>query len=165
MSDVVLLSGGLDSSTLLAHTLDSAHEVELALSVFYGQRHAARELAAAEAVAAHYGVEHAVLDLSGWGKLLTGSSLTDPSVAVPHGHYADESMKATVMPNRNATLLMAAVGVAQSRGAEWVLTAVHAGDHPGLPGLPPGLHPRRASGGPARHRRRRGHRRPVRRDR
>jgi len=139
MSDVVLLSGGLDSSTLLAHTLDSAHEVELALSVFYGQRHAARELAAAEAVAAHYGVEHAVLDLSGWGKLLTGSSLTDPSVAVPHGHYADESMKATVVPNRNATLLMAAVGIAQSKGAVSVLTAVHAGDHPVYPDCRPGF--------------------------
>jgi 7-cyano-7-deazaguanine synthase len=132
-TDLVLLSGGLDSTTLLAARKDM---VGLALSVDYGQRHA-RELVAARQIAGHYGIEHEVLDLSGWGALLTGSALTDRSVTVPHGHYADESMRATIVPNRNATFLMAAVGVAQARGLSRVCTAVHAGDHPIYPDCRP----------------------------
>lgn len=132
---LVLLSGGLDSSTLLA----KAHRdgtAALALSVNYGQRHS-RELDAARSVAAFYGVEHLVLDMTGWGGLLSGSALTDPTVSVPHGHYADASMKTTIVPNRNATLLMAACGIAIARGCDQVLTAVHAGDHPVYPDCRP----------------------------
>lgn len=121
---VVLLSGGMDSTTALAW----ARRPVLALSVDYGQRHAV-ELEAAAKVAAWYGVRHEVLDLTGWGKLLKGSALTDAAVAVPEGHYAAPSMAATVVPNRNATMLMAAVGVAEAIGAEQVITAVHSGDH------------------------------------
>lgn len=134
-SDLVLLSGGLDSATLLALRAREG-TAKVALSVDYGQRHR-RELESAAWLADHYGVEHHVLDLTGWGRLLSGSALTDPAVAVPHGHYADESMKATIVPNRNATLLMAAVGVAQAKGCTHVLTAVHAGDHPVYPDCRP----------------------------
>jgi 7-cyano-7-deazaguanine synthase len=133
LTDVVLLSGGLDSTTLLAANTKTTG---LVLSVDYGQRHS-RELEAAFAVAAHYGIEHQVLDLRSWGLLLTGSALTDPTVDVPHGHYADASMAATIVPNRNATMLMAAVGIAVTRGARRVLTAVHAGDHPVYPDCRP----------------------------
>lgn len=133
--DLVLLSGGLDSSTLLAQRA-ARGTAAVALSVDYGQRHR-RELDAAVRVAAYYEVEHHVLDMTGWGRLLTGSALTDPTVDVPHGHYADESMKATIVPNRNATLLMAACGVAISKGCTHVLTAVHAGDHPVYPDCRP----------------------------
>lgn len=134
-TDLILLSGGLDSSTLLA---DAARRgtTRLAVSVAYGQRHV-RELRAAHDIANYYGVEHLVLDLSGWGRLLTGSALTDPAVAVPHGHYADESMRITVVPNRNATMLSAAAGIAQARGCNRVLTAVHFGDHPIYPDCRP----------------------------
>lgn len=124
MTSLVLLSGGMDSTTALAAT----RNVRLALSVDYGQRHV-KEIAAAERIAALYGVRHEVLDLTGWGRLLKGSSLTDPDVAVPDGHYAAPSMVATVVPNRNATMLMAAVGVADALGIAKVVTAVHAGDH------------------------------------
>lgn len=136
-TDLILLSGGLDSATLLADRVD-AGTARLALSVDYGQRHA-RELAAAADLAGHYGVTHHVLDLRGWGSLLAGSALTDRAVEVPHGHYADESMKATIVPNRNATLLMAAAGVAIATGCTHVLTAVHAGDHPIYPDCRPGF--------------------------
>jgi 7-cyano-7-deazaguanine synthase len=137
MTDLVLLSGGLDSSTLLAKQV-SEGTIDCALSVNYGQRHK-RELSSADLVAAYYGVPHLVLDMTGWGNLLvgSGSALTDTDVAVPHGHYADESMKATIVPNRNATLLMAAAGVAIARGCDRVLTAVHAGDHPIYPDCRP----------------------------
>lgn len=135
MSSMVLLSGGMDSTTALAQVLcqDSA---AVALSVDYGQRHV-RELDAAHQIAAHFGVQHVALDLSSWGRHLYGSALTDDAVPVPHGHYAAQSMRATIVPNRNGTLLMAAVGVAIARGCQRVVTAVHAGDHPIYPDCRP----------------------------
>lgn len=131
----VLLSGGMDSTTLLAL---AAHEEnpQLAVSVDYGQRHQV-ELEAAEKVAAYYGVEHLVLDFTGWGKALSGSALTDPGVAVPDGEYDEENMSLTVVPNRNATMLMAVAGIAAARGLQEVWTAVHAGDHSVYPDCRP----------------------------
>lgn len=117
----------MDSSTALALEAREG-DARLAVSVDYGQRHR-RELDAARDLAAYYGVPHEVLDLTGWGKLLKGSSLTDPDVEVPEGHYASPSMAITVVPNRNATMLMAAAGVALAVGASRVVTAVHSGDH------------------------------------
>lgn len=125
--DLVLLSGGLDSSTALALRAEAGTAAGC-VSVDYGQRHA-RELQAASEVAAHYGVPHQVLDLSSWGRGLPGSALTDEGVEVPDGHYAASTMSVTVVPNRNAVLLMAAAGVALSQGMTHVVAAVHAGDH------------------------------------
>lgn len=127
MTTLILLSGGLDSTVLAAHYADHGHRLH-ALSVDYGQRHV-RELEAARVVAAHYGARHDVLDLTGLGALLSGSALTDPDVPVPDGHYAEESMKATVVPNRNMIMLSAAVGVAIGHGYDRVAAAMHAGDH------------------------------------
>jgi 7-cyano-7-deazaguanine synthase len=126
MSDLILLSGGLDSATLLADCCN-AGTATLTVAVDYEQRHL-REIDAAHDVAAHYGVTLIVLDLTDWGRRLAGSALTDRAVEVPHGHYADEPMRSTVVPNRNAVLLMAAAGIAVSHGLRRVLTAVHAGD-------------------------------------
>lgn len=124
---VILLSGGMDSTALLASVRNEYNGI-LALSVDYGQRHR-KELVAAAAVAEFFHVEWQVLDLSGLAPLLP-SALTRHDEPLPEGHYADESMKATVVPGRNAIMLAAAAGVAQGRGASTVLTAVHAGDHP-----------------------------------
>jgi 7-cyano-7-deazaguanine synthase len=132
---IVLLSGGMDSAALLGHLLSLGYRVDC-LAVDYGQRHH-RELRAARAVAGHYGARFDVADLSGISRLLTGSALTDQNVPVPHGHYADTSMRATVVPNRNAILIMLAAGVAAARGAQYVATAVHAGDHPIYPDCRP----------------------------
>jgi 7-cyano-7-deazaguanine synthase len=127
MTTLILLSGGLDSTVLAAYYADRGEALH-AVSVDYGQRHA-RELEAAQAVAAHYGARHDVLDLTGLGALLSGSALTDPDVPVPDGHYAEESMKATIVPNRNMIMLSAAAGIALAHGYHAVATAVHAGDH------------------------------------
>ena len=127
MSVVTTLSGGLDSVTL-AHELVAEGHAVIALSFHYGQRHA-KELESASRCAQRLGAAHHVVDLRSVGALLTGSALTDPAVAVPEGHYTDESMAATVVPNRNAIMLSVAVGVAVAEGAEAVATAVHAGDH------------------------------------
>jgi 7-cyano-7-deazaguanine synthase len=132
---VVLLSGGMDSTCLVGHLLDLGYTVDT-LAVDYGQRHR-REIAAARDVAAHYAVRFDVADLTAVGQLLAGSALTDPNMPVPLGHYADESMRTTVVPNRNAILLMVAAGVAVARHAQYVATAVHAGDHPIYPDCRP----------------------------
>ena len=128
MSFVVLLSGGLDSTVLTARLVKSvgAENVD-ALGVNYGQRHE-RELRSAVAVAASLGVRYDVIDLAGLGPALA-SALTSPGASVPHGHYTASNMAATVVPNRNAILLMVAAGVAAARGRAAVATAVHAGDH------------------------------------
>lgn len=97
------------------------------LGVDYGQRHR-RELEAARAICERVGVEYRLADLRSIAPLLAGSALTD-AVAVPHGHYAEESMKATVVPNRNMILLSLAIGWAVSLKYDAVAYAAHAGDH------------------------------------
>lgn len=127
MKAVVLLSGGLDSTTLLAALIHAGHEVR-ALSVLYGQRHA-KEVDAAKAVANFYKAEHQVADIRSLASFFAGSALTDKAIPMPHGHYAEESMKATVVPNRNMVLLSLATAWAVSVKADLVAYAAHAGDH------------------------------------
>jgi 7-cyano-7-deazaguanine synthase len=130
---LVVLSGGLDSTGALAYAGQVAGLKRVTTVSFnYGQRHA-RELEAARRVAQFMGVPHRVIDLSG---LLHGSALVDPTVPVPEGHYADQSMKATVVNGRN--LLFAAAAVAASSGERaHVWLGVHAGDHPIYPDCRP----------------------------
>jgi 7-cyano-7-deazaguanine synthase len=123
---LVLLSGGLDSTTALA-TTHATHTNVQALFINYGQRHI-RERQSSQAVANHYNTPWTELDLRAYGASVT-SALTTPGLGVPHGHYTAETMAATVVPNRNATMLSAAAGIAASRGLATVVTAVHAGDH------------------------------------
>ncbi|MEE2037108.1 7-cyano-7-deazaguanine synthase QueC [Nocardiopsis sp. CT-R113] len=124
---VVVLSGGMDSTTLLAH-FAALRFTLVAVTMDYGQRHR-KEIDAARAIARHYGAEHHVLEVGGLGSLLTGSALTDDSVDVPDGHYAEEAMRSTVVPNRNAVLANLAVSVAVARRADTVALGMHAGDH------------------------------------
>lgn len=124
---VVLLSGGMDSATLLAQ-LRHEHDTVTAVTVDYGQRHR-KEIDSARAIANHYSAALVTLDFSTLAVAFKGNALTDPTIEVPEGHYAADTMKATVVPNRNAILLMAATGVALANGASTVHTAVHAGDH------------------------------------
>ncbi|MCL4206651.1 MAG: 7-cyano-7-deazaguanine synthase QueC [Pirellulaceae bacterium] len=127
MKTVLIYSGGLDS-TVLMHQLLADGDHVLALSVDYGQRHRV-ELAYAQRSAERLGVEWRLTDLSSVGELLGGSSLTSPDVAVPHGHYAEESMKQTVVANRNMIMLSVASGWAISQRADRVAYAAHTGDH------------------------------------
>ncbi len=125
-SAVAVVSGGMDSVTL-AHLLkEEGYRLHL-LAVDYGQRHK-KEISYAERCAERIGASFDVADISGVGKLLSGSALTD-DIEVPHGHYAEETMAVTVVPNRNAIMLSIAYGVAVARGSKVVATAVHAGDH------------------------------------
>jgi 7-cyano-7-deazaguanine synthase len=124
---VIVYSGGLDSTVLLATKRLEGNDVR-ALSVNYGQRHS-RELDCAARVCATLGVPHVVVDLSSMRQLLTGSSQTDDSVPVPHGHYAEENMKLTVVPNRNMVLLAVAGAWAIAQKCDAIAYAAHAGDH------------------------------------
>lgn len=135
MSALVLLSGGLDSTTLLAKAVESDLDRVAAVFVDYGQRHI-RERQSSVQVADRLGVDWHTLDLTGFGRSVQ-SALTSDDVDVPHGHYAADNMALTVVPGRNAVLLSAAAGLAASLGIGSVLTAVHAGDHPIYPDCRP----------------------------
>lgn len=125
---VVVLSGGMDSVTLLHRIVSEVGaENTKAISFNYGQRHS-RELEFARANTLKLGVEHKIVDISTINDLLGGSSLTD-DIAVPHGHYADENMKKTVVPNRNSIMANIAIGYAVSLEFDRVALGVHAGDH------------------------------------
>lgn len=127
MKTVLVYSGGLDSTVLLYHLLAAGHEVH-ALSVDYGQRHRC-ELEQAARLCADVKVHHRTADLSAIQPLLAGSSLTSPEIEVAEGHYTEETMKTTVVPNRNMIFLALATGHGLSIGAKQVTYAAHSGDH------------------------------------
>lgn len=126
MSTIAVASGGMDSSTL-CYYLRARGDLSGIVSIDYGQRHR-RELRSAQQIADRLDTPWTLIDLTALGALLTGSALTD-DLDVPHGHYAADNMKVTVVPNRNMILLAAAGGVAVAQGASKIATAVHAGDH------------------------------------
>jgi len=116
-------------STVLAHMVVANGHYPQLITFNYGQRHAKREIACAEWQADHLQLPHEIVDLRSVTPMLKGSSLTDQDVEVPEGHYAEDNMKATVVPNRNAIMLSIAYGCAVGLGAEEVYAAMHAGDH------------------------------------
>lgn len=124
---LAVISGGMDSATLLHFLRSDGHDVQ-AVSFNYGQRHG-KELSFAAELCADLDVHHDIIDVSVLGTVLTGSALTDDSVPVPHGHYESETMKATVVPNRNAIMVSIAWGMAVARDMDAVALGIHAGDH------------------------------------
>ncbi len=129
---VVLLSGGLDSATILAQA-KAAGFACYSMSFDYGQRHHA-ELQAAERVAQQMGVvEHKVigLNLNGIG----GSALTDSSIAVPEA--PTEGIPVTYVPARNTVFLSLALGWAEVLGAHDIFIGVNAVDYSGYPDCRP----------------------------
>ncbi|SEH03077.1 7-cyano-7-deazaguanine synthase [Nonomuraea solani] len=133
---VVLLSGGLDSATVLAIAKHEGYRLH-ALSFRYGQRHGV-ELAAARRVAEQFGVErHVVADID--LRLFGGSALT-ADIAVPrHGHVdeLDDSIPVTYVPARNTIFLSFALAWAESLGGNDVFIGVNALDYSGYPDCRP----------------------------
>jgi 7-cyano-7-deazaguanine synthase len=141
---VLSLSGGMDSSTLLLHLLANGYEVT-ALSFDYGQKHRV-ELERAQDLVNYlnsqctdnncYGgckIKYQVIKLDGLSQLLN-SSLVTGGDEVPEGHYAEENMKATVVPNRNkifSSITQAvALSIANAKNIECVIAlGLHSGDH------------------------------------
>lgn len=134
---VVLLSGGLDSSTALARTIERGCEV-VALTFSYGQRHS-KELRSARRIADHYGVQrHITVDLD-IGKYMD-SSLTQTSMHLPTGiDRKDEqpSSPNTYVPARNIIFMSIAAAIAESVGAGRIVIAVNSVDFSGYPDCTP----------------------------
>ena len=150
---VLSLSGGMDSSTLLLHLLANGYEVT-ALSFDYGQKHNVELERAKDLVKYINGnptrlfhhdhapngfeeayplVKHQVIELKGLSELLN-SALVTGGEEVPEGHYAEENMKATVVPNRNkifSSIIQAvALSIAEQKNTECAIAmGIHAGDH------------------------------------
>ncbi|MCX6877203.1 MAG: 7-cyano-7-deazaguanine synthase QueC [Verrucomicrobia bacterium] len=127
MKVCVLLSGGMDSVTVF-YDVVRRHEVVAALSFDYGAKHNARELGFARTHAERHGVRHQVVALDFINEVFK-SALLRSGGEIPDGHYAEETMRQTVVPFRNGIMLAIAAGYAESLGAEGVVIAAHAGDH------------------------------------
>lgn len=132
---VIVLSGGLDSTTLLH---EYKEKVALAVTFDYGSRHNAREIECARKQCGMLGIEHLVIPLGFMGDYFK-SSLLVGGEEIPEGHYADANMKSTVVPFRNGIMLSVAAGLAESRGLGNVLIANHGGDHAIYPDCRPGF--------------------------
>jgi 7-cyano-7-deazaguanine synthase len=131
---VILFSGGLDSTTILALAKDLGY-APYALSVGYGQRHSS-ELAAAKHIGKKMGVvRHEVvnLDLTRFG----GSALTDSSIAVPTTPGKDHEIPITYVPARNTILLSLALGWAESLGGLDIFYGANSVDYSGYPDCRP----------------------------
>lgn len=128
---VLLLSGGLDSTTVAA-LLHSENMPFIALTVDYGQRHS-REIDAARRIARHYGAEQIVMkiDFSEIG----GSALTDQGIDVPRGGTA--GIPVTYVPARNTVFLSVALGIAEARECGHIYAGVNAVDYSGYPDCRP----------------------------
>ncbi|MDP3851904.1 MAG: 7-cyano-7-deazaguanine synthase QueC [Luteolibacter sp.] len=127
MKVCVLLSGGMDSVTVLYEALRT-HEVAACLSFHYGAKHNVREILFAKLHAERNGIVHHTVTLDFMDRLFK-SDLLRSGGAIPDGHYAEESMKQTVVPFRNGIMLAIAAGYAESIHAEGVVIAAHSGDH------------------------------------
>lgn len=127
MKTCLILSGGMDSATLLYDLVRQGDHVR-AIGINYKQRHG-KELHCAAWLCEKLGVPFDVIDLSPIARFLTGSSQTDPNVPVPFGKYDEPVMKQTVVPNRNMLLLAAAGGVAIAERCDRLAYGAHAGDH------------------------------------
>lgn len=126
-STVVVVSGGMDSVTLLHKVVAQQGAANVkAISFNYGQVHV-KELGFAAAQCELLGVQHKIVDITNLNELLP-SALTGTE-AVPQGHYESESMKKTVVPFRNTIMSSIALGYAAGLGYQRIALGVHAGDH------------------------------------
>lgn len=122
---VIVVSGGMDSTTML---YEYSAEIALAITFDYGSTQNAREREFAVEQCRRLGIEHLVIPLDFMHRYFKSALLQGPE-AIPDGHYADDNMKATVVPFRNGIMLAIACGIAESRGLHRVMIANHSGDH------------------------------------
>lgn len=127
MKAVVLLSGGLDSTTLLGQIYDTTSDWVRAISFRYGQRHE-KEIESAEAVCKHYDIPLDVVTVA----IPRGTSVLTTDAEMPQMSYAElqeaEGPSPTYVPYRNGTFLSLAAAFALDVGADMLYTAVHADD-------------------------------------
>lgn len=127
MSDLILFSGGLDSTVLLYHLIQ--RDALVALSFLYGQRHK-KELLFAKETCSKLEIEHLVIPVDQiYQYVARDSALLNHSQVLPDDHYTHENQKVTVVPGRNLLFLSIATAIAESRGIKDVYYAAHSNDH------------------------------------
>lgn len=122
---IIILSGGMDSVTMLYDYSDS---IALALSFDYGSNHNRKELPMAAYHCQQLGIEHIIIPLE-FFKQYFHSSLLSGASDIPEGRYDDVTMRSTVVPFRNGIMLSIAAGIAEDRNLSRILMANHSGDH------------------------------------
>lgn len=127
MKIVMSISGGMDSTTMLALMLEEGHEVHC-VHFQYGSKHNKYELRAVTDVCSYYKTFVHVIDMHtvfhGFkSKLMSGQG------EIPEGHYQNENMKQTVVPGRNTIFASVMMGYAESIGARAIALGIHSGDH------------------------------------
>lgn len=127
MKVLPVVSGGMDSVTMLHELIYRGYEIDEVISYNYGQRHV-KELDFVAWNVEHLGLKHKIIDISFMAQLLDQSALTGDT-EVPEGHYEQDNMSLTVVPNRNMILASIAIGRAVNNGAEAIALGVHSGDH------------------------------------
>lgn len=132
---VIILSGGMDSVTMLYDYKDS---IALAVTFNYGSKHNEREIAFARLHCERLGIKHVIIPLDFMQQYFK-SSLLIGGEDIPEGHYDDDNMKSTVVPFRNGIMLAIAAGLAESNGLKHVMLANHSGDHAIYPDCRPGF--------------------------
>ena len=137
MKALVLVSGGLDSTTCLALAVSKyGHENVIGLSVFYGQRHD-KEIKSADAVCDYYKVEHITLDLSTMFQFSNCTLLQHSDEEIPEGAYEQQLKEtggkpvSTYVPFRNGLFLSSAAAIALSKGCQEIYYGAHADDAAG----------------------------------
>jgi len=128
---IVILSGGMDSVTLLYTAYYKSDCLVEALSFDYGSKHNKKEIPLAKWHCKKLGIPHKVIKLP-LAKYFK-SSLLQGGEDIPEGHYADDNMQSTVVPFRNGIMLAFAVGYAENIGAKYVCLGSHKGDHSQYP--------------------------------
>ncbi|MFI5342847.1 MAG: 7-cyano-7-deazaguanine synthase QueC [Chlamydiales bacterium] len=129
MKSIIVLSGGMDSTTALYYA-DKVlnHDLVATICFNYGSKHNDREYEYARYQSAMHIIPCIRVDLQEIGKHLK-SDLLKSGGNIPEGHYADPSMKKTVVPFRNGIMLSVAAGIAESMGAKAIVLGNHFGDH------------------------------------
>lgn len=127
MKALVILSGGLDSTTCLYWAKDIYREVE-ALTFNYGSKHNDMEYSYAKKTCEKLGVKLTRIDLGFMDKYFK-SDLLQSGGDIPEGYYTAENMKSTVVPFRNGIMLSIAAGFAESNGCDVLVLGNHSGDH------------------------------------
>ena len=124
---ILSLSGGLDSTVLLAHLLDHGYDT-LPVNFLYPSKHNRYEKRAAKAVASYYDINLHVINLT---QVMEGfkSNLLLSGSDIPEEHYNHPSMSKTVIPARNMIFISILAGLAQSKGIRTIHLAIHSGDH------------------------------------
>ncbi len=123
---IIILSGGMDSVTLLH---EFQERIALAITFDYHSRHAEHEIACARWQCHQLGIPHLVINIDFMEQYFRSSLLKNGYEEIPDGQYNEANMKSTIVPFRNGIMLSIAAGIAESHGLQHVLMANHAGDH------------------------------------